>query len=70
MHCLQEKCIQLIRLKIIKKSVWTYLFVNGTEIYKFKGKDSEIVAYPLCPGKVSKDWTVDDMEKTGLNGHV
>ena len=48
----------------------TYLFVNGTEIYKFKGKDSEIVAYPLCLGKVSKDWTVDDMEKTGLNGHV
>ena len=25
-----------------------YLFVNGTEIYKFKAKDSEIVATPLC----------------------
>ena len=25
----------------------SYLFVNGTEIYKFKGKDSEIVASPL-----------------------
>ena len=25
-----------------------YLFVNGTEIIKFKVKDSEIVAAPLC----------------------
>ena len=24
----------------------SYLFVNGKEIYKFKGKDSEIVATP------------------------
>ena len=24
------------------------LFVNGTEIYKFIAKDSEIVANPLC----------------------
>ena len=24
-----------------------YLFVNGTEIYKFKAKDSEIVATPF-----------------------
>ena len=28
----------------------SYLFVNGTEIYKFKAKDSEIVAIPLCLG--------------------
>ena len=26
----------------------SYLFVNGTGIYKFKAKDSEIVASPLC----------------------
>ena len=28
----------------------SYLFVNGTEIVKFKGKDSGIVAYTLCLG--------------------
>ena len=33
----------------------SYLFVNGTEIYKFKTKDSEIVAIPLCLGNISKD---------------
>ena len=33
----------------------SYLFVNGAEIYKFKAKDSEIVASPLCLGNVSKD---------------
>ena len=26
----------------------SYLFVNGTEIIKFRAKDSEIVATPLC----------------------
>ena len=26
----------------------SYLFVNGPEIYKFKAKDSEIVATQLC----------------------
>ena len=25
-----------------------YLFINGTEIIRFKAKDSEIVATPLC----------------------
>ena len=30
----------------------SYLFVNGTEIYKFKAKDSEIVATLLCLGKI------------------
>ena len=46
------------------------LFVNGTEIYKFKAKDSEIVATPLCLGNISKDWSVDNMKKTGFNGYI
>ena len=44
----------------------SHLFVNGTEIYKFKAKDSEIVASPLCLGNISKDWSVDNMKRTGL----
>ena len=44
----------------------SYLFVNGTEIYKFKAKDSEIVTIPLCLGNIWKDWSVDNMKKTGL----
>ena len=47
-----------------------YLFVNGKEIIKFKAKDSEIVASPLCLGNISKDWSADNMEKTGLSGYV
>ena len=39
------------------------LFVNGKEIDKFKAKDSEILADPLCLGNISKDWTVDNMKK-------
>ena len=30
----------------------SYLFVNGTEIHKFKAKDSEIVATQLCLGNI------------------
>ena len=48
----------------------SYLFVNGTEIYKFKAKDSEIVSSPLCLGKISRDWSVDNMKKTGFTGYV
>ena len=43
----------------------SYLFVNGTEIYKFKAKDSETVAIPLCLGNISKDWSTDNMKKNG-----
>ena len=37
------------------------LFVNGTEVHKFKAKDSEIV---------SKDFPLDNTKKTGINGYV
>ena len=44
----------------------SYLFVNGTEIIKFKAKDSEIVASPLCLGNISKDWSIDNIKKQDL----
>ena len=47
-----------------------YLFVNGTEIYKFKAKDSEIVASSLCLGNISKDWWTDNMKRTVFTGYV
>ena len=34
------------------------MFVNGTEIYK------------LYLGNVSKDWSLDNMKKTGFTGYV
>ena len=48
----------------------SYSFVNGTEIIKFQAKRSEIKAYPLCLGNISKDWSVHNMKKTGLKGCV
>ena len=48
----------------------SYLFVNGTEIYKFKAKYSDILASPLCLGNISKDWSADNMKKTEFNGYV
>ena len=48
----------------------SYLFVNGTVIYKFKAKDSEIVATSLFLVNISKDWSVDNMKKTRFNGYV
>ena len=48
----------------------SYLFINCTEIYKFKPKDSEIVATPLLLGNICKDWSTDNMKKRGFNGYV
>ena len=45
----------------------SYLFVNGTEIYKFKAKDFEIVASPLCLDNISKDWSTNNMKKNQLS---
>ena len=61
-----------------KRFVWSlhdngassYLLVNATEIHKFKAKYSEIAATPLCLGSISKDFSVGNMKKTGLNGYV
>ena len=33
----------------------SYLSFNGTEIIKFKAKDSKVAAYPLYLGNISKD---------------
>ena len=48
----------------------SYLFVNGTEIHKFKAKVSEIVTSPLFLGDVSEEFSADNTKKTGLNGYV
>ena len=48
----------------------SYLFVNGTEIYKFKAKESEISLGSICIGNISKDWSVENMERTGSTGYV
>ena len=48
----------------------SYLFVNGTEIIKFKAKDSEMTTYPLSLGNISKDWSIDNMKNTGIKCYV
>ena len=47
---------------------WEVTFVNGVEIYKFKANYSKIDTVPLCLGNISKDFSVDNMKKTGING--
>ena len=78
-HSLTAEKMYLINFTVTKKkfclslhynSANSYLFVNGIEIYKFKAKDSEIVATLLCLGNISKDWSVDNMKKAGFNGYV
>ena len=46
------------------------MFANGTEIIKFKGKESEIVANPLCLANIAEDFSVSNMKLTGLYGSV
>ena len=48
----------------------SYLLVDGTEIYKFKAKDSEIFLGSVCFGNILKDWSVDNMNRAGFTGYV
>ena len=78
-HTLTAEKTYLINFTVTKKKFClslhynganSYLFVNGTVTYKFKAKDSEIVATSLFLGNISKDWSVDNMKKTRFNGYV
>ena len=71
-HTLSAEKIYSINFTVTKKKFClslhysganSYLFVNGTEIYRFNAKDSEIVTTPLCLGNISKDWSKDNMKK-------
>ena len=59
-----------ICLNLHYNGVNSYTFVNVAETHKFKAKDSEINAAPLRLWNVSKDFSVDNMKKTGSNGHA
>ena len=68
---MQKRCIQ-IKFNATKKKFClslhykgdnSYLFVNGTEIIKFKAKDLEIVANLLCLGNIVEDFSSANMEK-------
>ena len=48
----------------------SYLFVTGTEMIKFEAKDSELDSNILCLGNIAKDFSVNNMKKTGLYGTV
>ena len=44
----------------------SFIFVNATKIYQFKGKNCEIKGHTLCLGNISKDFTINNLKKTGL----
>ena len=48
----------------------SYLFVNGTNIIKFRAKDSEVNAILLRLENISKDFSVNNMKKTEFYGYV
>ena len=69
-HTLAAEKMYSINFTVTKKKfclslhyngAYSYLFVNATEIYKFKAKDPEIVVVLLCLGNISKDWSIDNM---------
>ena len=78
-HTLSAEKLYLINFTVKNKKIClslgynkqnSYFLVNDTEIIKFKSKDPEILPYPLCLRNISREWSVDDMKKTGLNRNV
>ena len=56
---------QLIFVSTLRKQQFI-LFINASKIYQFKSKESEIKYYTLCLGNISKDFTVNNMNKARL----
>ena len=44
----------------------SFLFVDGTKIYQFRARNSEIKSYPLCFRNILKGFTINNMSLTGL----
>ena len=53
----------------IMEATLSYLLMLQ-KMYQFKANDSEIKKYTLCLGNVSKDFTINNMKKTGLKRSV
>ena len=45
----------------------SFLLINAKKIHQLIAKNPEIKRYPLCLGNISKEFSVDNMKKTGLN---
>ena len=57
-------------LRLYYNGANSYLFVNGTGIYKFKSRDSEIFVSLICLANIAKDWLTDSMKKAGFTGYI
>ena len=44
------------------------LYDNATKVYQLRANNPEIEDYTLCLGNISKDFTIDNMEKNGIVG--
>ena len=53
-------------LSLHYKGINSFLFVNTTKVHQFKAKNSEIKDYSLNLGNASKDFTTNNMKRTGL----
>ena len=58
----------LFYIYVMEQTVIFLLFC--AEIIKFKAKNSEIIATPLCLGNISEDFSNVNMKKIGLLGYV
>ena len=48
----------------------SYSFVNGVKICQLKAKNTELNAYQLCLGNISKYFKVDNLKRNGQHGCV
>ena len=65
-----SKSRKKICLSLHYNAAKSLLFANGVKVYQIKAKDSEIKPYPLRLRNTSKDFSVGNLKKPGLNGKV
>ena len=63
----QKKIISFILQKIIRNSVWACIIMEQIVIYLSMVQK---LLNSLCLRNISKQFSIDDMKNTGLNGYV
>ena len=53
-------------LSLYYNRIRSFLFVNATKVYQFKGKNPEMKDYTLSFANISKDFTINSMNKMRL----
>ena len=55
---------------VVDNTLLTAEVVDRVKIYQFKSGGSDLNTYLVCLANISKDFSINNIQQTGLNGYV